>query len=84
LDFFSALVLHTRQGMFCDPVYGGNDSRVGWDLIGFPGPRSLADTRDCTYGHPEKFLADYDWADLIPHLRDRRKNDAGSQSGKDK
>lgn len=81
LDFFSALVLHTRQGMFCDPIYGGNDSRAGWELIGFPGPRSLSETRDCTYGHPEKFLTDYDWAELIPHLRGRLQNDAGSLSG---
>ncbi|QFI68753.1 gluconate 2-dehydrogenase subunit 3 family protein [Sinorhizobium alkalisoli] len=67
--FFDALALHTRQGLFCDPVYGGNHGRVGWMMIGFPGPHSLADTRDCTYGHPDKFLTDYDWADLIPHLR---------------
>ncbi len=69
LSFFDALALHTRQGMFCDPVYGGNDRGIGWQVIGFPGPQSLAETRDCTYGHPEKFLANYDWADLIPHLR---------------
>ena len=69
LPFFDALVLHTRQGMFCDPVYGGNHDRVGWALIGFPGPRALKETRDCSYGHPDKFLTDFDWADLIPHLR---------------
>lgn len=69
LSFFAALALHTREGMFCDPVYGGNHDRVGWELIGFPGPRSLSDTRDGSYGHPDKFLTNYDWADLIPHLR---------------
>lgn len=69
LGFFDALALHTRQGLFCDPVYGGNHDRVGWMMIGFPGPQSLAETRNCRYGHPDKFLADYDWADLIPHLR---------------
>lgn len=69
LDFFSALALHTRQGTFCDPVYGGNAGRVGWEAIGFPGPESLVATQDCTYGHPDKFLTDFDWADLIPHLR---------------
>ena len=67
--FAMALALHTREGMFCDPVYGGNHDRVGWELIGFPGPRSLSDTRDGSYGHPDKFLTNYDWADLIPHLR---------------
>ncbi len=69
LDFFSALALHTRQGTFCDPVYGGNADRVGWEAIGFPGPESLVATQDCTYGHMDKFLTDFDWADLIPHLR---------------
>jgi gluconate 2-dehydrogenase gamma chain len=44
LDFFSLLALHTRQGFYSDPVYGGNKNRVGWKLIGFQGPESLADT----------------------------------------
>ncbi len=35
--FFSLLLEHTRQGMFGDPVYGGNRDFVGWDLIGYPG-----------------------------------------------
>jgi gluconate 2-dehydrogenase gamma chain len=42
LDFFPLLVLHTRQGFLADPIYGGNRNRVGWDVIGFPGPESLA------------------------------------------
>jgi gluconate 2-dehydrogenase gamma chain len=25
--------------MFCDPVHGGNIDMVGWQLIGYPGPR---------------------------------------------
>jgi gluconate 2-dehydrogenase gamma chain len=72
LGFFAALALHTRQGMFCDPVYGGNHDRVGWRLIGFPGPLSLADTRNGEYRHAEKFLTDHDWTDLIPHLRGKQ------------
>jgi len=44
LDFFSLLALHTRQGFYSDPSYGGNKNRVGWKLIGFQGPESLADT----------------------------------------
>jgi len=37
-DGFFALVLeHTRQGMFGDPIYGGNIGFAGWDLIGYPG-----------------------------------------------
>ena len=37
--FFQLLRLHTLEGMFCDPLHGGNMGMVGWKLIGFPGPR---------------------------------------------
>jgi gluconate 2-dehydrogenase gamma chain len=37
--FFSLLQQHTIEGMFCDPVHGGNTDMVGWKLVGFPGPR---------------------------------------------
>jgi gluconate 2-dehydrogenase gamma chain len=35
--FFAIVREHTIQGMFCDPLYGGNRDFVGWRLIGFPG-----------------------------------------------
>ena len=35
--FFALLLEHTRQGMFGDPIYGGNRDFAGWDLIGYPG-----------------------------------------------
>jgi gluconate 2-dehydrogenase gamma chain len=44
LEFFPLLALHTRQGFYADPIYGGNKGRVGWKLIGFEGPESLAET----------------------------------------
>jgi gluconate 2-dehydrogenase gamma chain len=44
LDFFPLLALHTRQGFYADPIYGGNKDRIGWKLIGFQGPESLAET----------------------------------------
>ena len=37
--------MHTIQGMFGDPYYGGNANFVGWDLIGYPGIR-MAVTED--------------------------------------
>jgi gluconate 2-dehydrogenase gamma chain len=43
LDFFPLLVLHTRQGFYADPMYGGNEDHVGWKVVGFPGPSSLAE-----------------------------------------
>ena len=39
LDFLPLLALHTRQGFYADPIYGGNRDMVGWKLIGFPGAR---------------------------------------------
>jgi gluconate 2-dehydrogenase gamma chain len=41
LEFLPLLIMHTRQGFYCDPIYGGNRGRVGWEAIGFPGPTSL-------------------------------------------
>ena len=28
---------HTMEGMFADPIYGGNRDFAGWRLVGFPG-----------------------------------------------
>jgi gluconate 2-dehydrogenase gamma chain len=48
--FFNTLRTHTLEGMFADPVYGGNRNFVGWQLVGFPGaqlfytPGDLAST----------------------------------------
>jgi len=44
--FFAALRTHTRQGMFGDPVFGGNWNKTGWKLLGHPGivfSRSVAE-----------------------------------------
>lgn len=37
--FFQLLRQHALQGMFGDPAHGGNANFVGWDLLGFPGPK---------------------------------------------
>jgi hypothetical protein len=49
LSFFEMLAFHVRQGFYADPVYGGNADHVGWRVIGFPGPRSLQETRDGSF-----------------------------------
>ncbi len=49
--FFSLLQTHTIEGMFCDPMHGGNIGMIGWQLIGFPGPRmSYEEEVDQYYG----------------------------------
>lgn len=49
LDFFPLLALHTRQGFYADPVYGGNQGHIGWKIIGFPGPESMAEVHQGRY-----------------------------------
>lgn len=49
LAFFPLLVMHTRQGFYADPIYGGNRDRSGWKVIGFPGPESLAEVHAGRY-----------------------------------
>jgi gluconate 2-dehydrogenase gamma chain len=37
--FFQMLRRHTIEGMFCDPLHGGNAGMIGWQLVGYPGPQ---------------------------------------------
>jgi len=39
--FFALVLAHTHQGTFGDPYYGGNANFIGWDLIGYPGIRTM-------------------------------------------
>jgi gluconate 2-dehydrogenase gamma chain len=50
LEFLPLLVMHTRQGFYADPIYGGNRGHVGWRAIGFPGPASLVEVFTGSYG----------------------------------
>jgi len=36
-EFFNVVRTHTMEGMFADPIYGGNRDFAGWRLVGFPG-----------------------------------------------
>ena len=64
LEFLPLLVMHTRQGFYADPIYGGNKDRAGWRAIGFPGPSSLMEVYTGRYsalqwfapGEAEKYL----------------------------
>jgi gluconate 2-dehydrogenase gamma chain len=51
--FFRLLRQHTIEGMFCDPIHGGNADLIGWQLIGYPGPHmSWTSDIDRHYGNP--------------------------------
>jgi gluconate 2-dehydrogenase gamma chain len=47
--FWSALYQTVMEGLFSDPIYGGNRDKAGWRMIGFPGV--IAVHRD----HVEKY-----------------------------
>ena len=44
--FFNTLRTHVMEGMFSDPIYGGNRDFVGWKLVGFPGAQRLYTAAD--------------------------------------
>jgi gluconate 2-dehydrogenase gamma chain len=49
--FFYLLRRNTIEGLFSDPLHGGNANLIGWQLLGFPGPRmNNADDIEKHYG----------------------------------
>jgi gluconate 2-dehydrogenase gamma chain len=45
-EFFGILRTHTMEGMFADPLYGGNRDFAGWKLVGFPGAQAIFSPSD--------------------------------------
>jgi gluconate 2-dehydrogenase gamma chain len=45
-SFFTTVRTHTMEGMFADPIYGGNKDFAGWRLVGFPGAQPLFSPAD--------------------------------------
>ncbi|MGC1530923.1 MAG: gluconate 2-dehydrogenase subunit 3 family protein, partial [Bradyrhizobium sp.] len=35
--FWTTLYQTVVEGMYSDPIYGGNRNKAGWAIIGFPG-----------------------------------------------
>ncbi len=52
--FFAVLRQNTIEGMFSDPMHGGNIDMVGWQLVGFPGPR-MSNLSDVAKHYGEAF-----------------------------
>jgi len=51
--FFALLRAHIIEGMFSDPMHGGNAGLIGWQLVGFPGPQmSHRNEIDKHFGQP--------------------------------
>ena len=43
---FEMIRTHAVQGMFGDPMHGGNTNFIGWKLVRFPGPRLVISAND--------------------------------------
>jgi gluconate 2-dehydrogenase gamma chain len=52
--FFNRVRRLTLEGMFGDPVYGGNKNFAGWDLIRYPGAKLAASLEDQSMKTPPK------------------------------
>jgi gluconate 2-dehydrogenase gamma chain len=50
--FFGTLRTHTMEGMFADPIYGGNKDFAGWKLVGFPGAQPAYTAADMRSDKP--------------------------------
>jgi gluconate 2-dehydrogenase gamma chain len=48
--FFNTVRTHTMEGMFADPIYGGNKDFAGWRLGGFPGAQAIFTPMDLQSG----------------------------------
>jgi gluconate 2-dehydrogenase gamma chain len=48
--FFTKLRNDTIEGMFSDPIYGGNRDMAGWRLIGYPGARGFYTAQEMADG----------------------------------
>ena len=56
--FWSTVYQTVIEGMFSDPIYGGNRNKAGWKMIGFPGVIATH-AQDIIKYKDKKFPADY-------------------------
>ena len=56
--YFAHLYQLFVEGMFADPIYGGNRNKAGWKMIGFPGVIATH-AQDIVKYRDKKFPADY-------------------------
>jgi gluconate 2-dehydrogenase gamma chain len=61
--FWTTLYQTVMEGMFSDPIYGGNRNKAGWKMIGFPGViavhrENVAKYRDKPYPADPVSIAD--------------------------
>jgi gluconate 2-dehydrogenase gamma chain len=61
--FWGTVYQTVMEGMFADPIYGGNRDKAGWKMLGFPGAiavnrENIAKYRDKVFPHEPVGIAD--------------------------
>jgi gluconate 2-dehydrogenase gamma chain len=61
--FFDMFYNSVMEGLFADPIYGGNRNKAGWKMIGFPGviaihARNISTYKNKPFPHEPKGIAD--------------------------
>jgi gluconate 2-dehydrogenase gamma chain len=55
-DFFKMVLEDVYEGMFSDPIYGGNRDLVGWKLVGYPGAQRAYTEYELMHGPQHKHV----------------------------
>jgi gluconate 2-dehydrogenase gamma chain len=56
-DFFTMFYENVMEGLFADPIYGGNKDKAGWKMIGFPGVMANNAENVKSYSNGNRFPA---------------------------
>ena len=56
-EFFSMVFENVREGLFADPIYGGNKDKIGWKMIGHPGVAANNAENVKKYNNGQRFPA---------------------------
>jgi gluconate 2-dehydrogenase gamma chain len=56
--FFGVLYTNVMEGMFGDPIYGGNKDKAAWKMLGFPGVMANNTENIKKFGDGQRFNAD--------------------------
>lgn len=71
---FAVVREHAIEGLFCDPVYGGNRGLAGWRLVGFPGVQWGYTSEQMKEGFDGRKLAIQTLSDLRRNLKSLPRN----------
>jgi gluconate 2-dehydrogenase gamma chain len=64
-QFFDTVYQATMEGMFSDPIYGGNRNKAAWRMVGFPGVVAVYATHIVNYRNKKYVVDPVSIADLL-------------------